>query len=127
MVGKYTNHVPPAPDLNGTPELSGVAACCEQINEGLNNPPWEIALKHNHQMANTAEKEENERLNARIGPVFMRGLVKKIIDITDVELTRRVTAHHLPAPVTTDGVQVFPAFQFDIEQKQNLGVLSTAA
>src|SRR5690625_4864220 len=69
-------------------------------------------------MPSDDEQDENERLNARFGPFFTRARVKQLLNITDAELDRLVTAHHLLAPVTADGVQVFPKFQFDTEQKQ---------
>src|SRR5690625_580828 len=69
-------------------------------------------------MPSDDEQDENQRLNARFGPFFTRVRVKQLLNITDVELDRLVTAHHLLAPVTADGIQVFPKFQFDTEQKQ---------
>jgi|SRR5690625_207965 len=69
-------------------------------------------------MSSDDEQGENERLNARFGPFFTRARVKQLLNITDVELDRLVTTHHLLAPVTADGIQVFPEFQFDTEQKQ---------
>src|SRR5690625_7292470 len=69
-------------------------------------------------MPSDDEQGENERLNARFGPFFTRARVKQLLNITDVELDRLVTTYHLLAPVTADGIQVFPKFQFDTEQKQ---------
>src|SRR5690625_2460301 len=69
-------------------------------------------------MPSDDEHDENERLNARFGPFFTRARVKQILNITDAALDELITAYHLLAPVTADGVQVFPKFQFDTEQKQ---------
>src|SRR5690625_1824845 len=70
-------------------------------------------------MPSDDEHDENERLNARFGPFFTRARVKRLLNITDAALDELITAHHLLAPVTADGVQVFPKFQFDTEQKQS--------
>src|SRR5690625_522526 len=67
-------------------------------------------------MPSDDEHDETERLNARFGPFFTRARVKQLLHIPDAELDRHVTAHRLLAPVTADGVQVFPKFQFDTEQ-----------
>src|SRR5690625_1704164 len=69
-------------------------------------------------MPSDDEQDETERLNARFGPFFTRSRVKQHLNIPDAELDRLLTAHRLLAPVTDDGVQVFPKFQFDTEQKQ---------
>jgi len=73
-------------------------------------------LKYDDQMPSDDEHDETERLNARFGPFFTRARVKQLLNITDVELDRLVTAHRLLAPVTAEGIQVFPKFQFDTEQ-----------
>src|SRR5690625_3245394 len=70
-------------------------------------------------MPSDDEQDENERLNARFGPFVTRARVKQRLNITDAALDELVSAHHLLAPVTADGVQVFPEFQFDTEQKQS--------
>lgn len=70
-------------------------------------------------MPSDDEHDENQRLNARFGPFFTRARVKQLLNIPDAEIDRLVTTHHLLAPVTADGVQVFPKFQFDTEQKQS--------
>src|SRR5690625_4704642 len=68
-------------------------------------------------MPSDDELDETERLNARFGPFFTRARVKQHLNITDAEIDRLVTTHHLLAPVTADGIQVFPKFQFNTEQK----------
>src|SRR5690625_3575359 len=69
-------------------------------------------------MPSDDELDENERLNARFGPFFTRARVKQRLNITDAALEELVSAYHLLAPVTADGIQVFPKSQFDTEQKQ---------
>src|SRR5690625_1699289 len=62
------------------------------------------------------EQDENERLHACFGQFFTRARVKQRLNITDAALEELVSAYHLLAPVTDDGIQVFPAFQFGTEQ-----------
>src|SRR5690625_4512360 len=76
------------------------------------------ALRDEYHMSSNDHQGDSVRLNARFGPFCTRARVKQLLNITDVELDRLVTTHHLLAPVTADGIQVFPEFQFDTEQKQ---------